>query len=164
MLLDRDGGGDRQPQPPAIGQQGDGADLLGWVGDGAGQPQPQRRSALGGWQPHPLPVELEGAVVEPDGDQGVFAARKPGVLALTASFGRLMPGVGVAAQHRPRPNDRQFPEAVVVGELAAQGLVVGDRQLAVLPAGPVAVQQPCPEVAGGAQQPVAAVGLVAGSA
>jgi hypothetical protein len=91
-------------------------------------------------------------VVEPDGDQGVFAARKPGVLALTASFGRLM------------PNDRQFPEAVVVGELAAQGLVVGDRQLAVLPAGPVAVQQPCPEVAGGAQQPVAAVGLVAGGA
>jgi hypothetical protein len=29
MLLDRDGGGDRQPQPPALGQQGDGADLLG---------------------------------------------------------------------------------------------------------------------------------------
>jgi hypothetical protein len=48
--------------------------------------------------------------------------------------------------------------------LAAQGLVVGDRRLAVLPAFPVAVQQPGPDVAGRAQQLVAAVGLVAGDA
>jgi hypothetical protein len=52
----------------------------------------------------------------------------------------------------------------VAGELAAQLLVVGDRRLVVLPSFPVVIEQPGPEVAGGAEQPVAAVGLVAGGA
>jgi hypothetical protein len=40
MLVDRDGGGDRQPQLAAIGQQGDRSDLLRRVGERAGQPHP----------------------------------------------------------------------------------------------------------------------------
>jgi hypothetical protein len=165
MLFGGDGGGDRQPQPPALVEEGDGADLLGRVGDRAGQPHPQRRSASGDRQPHPLSFEQERSVVEPDGDQGAFAAREPYLLlALTAPVGGLVPGVCVAAQHRPCPGHREFPEAAVAGELAAQLLVVGDRRLVVLPSFPVVIEQPGPEVAGGAEQPVAAVGLVAGGA
>jgi hypothetical protein len=94
MLLDRDGGGDRQPQPPASVEQGDGADLLGRVGDRAGQPHPQRWAASGDRQPHPLAVQLEGAVVEPDRNQGVLAAREAGLLlSLTAPVGRGKPGI-----------------------------------------------------------------------
>jgi hypothetical protein len=164
MLFDGHGRSDGQPQPPTVMEQGDGADLLGRVGDGAGQPHPQLGAALGDRQPHPPAVQLEGAVVEADRDQGVLAAREAGLLSLTAAFGGLVPGVGVAAQHRPCPDDRELSEAAVAGELAAQGLVVADRRLVVLPAFPVVIQQPGPEVAGGAQQSVAAVGLVAGGA
>jgi hypothetical protein len=41
VLLDGDGGGDRQPQPSTIGKQGYRPDLLGWVRQGAGQPHPK---------------------------------------------------------------------------------------------------------------------------
>jgi hypothetical protein len=164
MLFDGHGRSDGQPQPPTVMEQGDGADLLGRVGDGAGQPHPQLGAALGDRQPHPLSVQLEGAVVVADRDQGVLAAREPGLLALTAAFGGLVPGVGVAAQYRPCPDRREFSDAVLAGELAAQGLVVGDRRLVVLQALPVVIEQPGPEVAGGAEQLVAAVGLVAGGA
>jgi len=94
MLFDGHGRSDGQPQPPAVMEQGDGADLLGRVGDGAGQPHPQRRAALGDRQPHPLAVQQERSVVEPDGDQGALAAREPGLLLpLTAAVGRGKPGV-----------------------------------------------------------------------
>ena len=44
MLLDGDGGGHRQPQPPTIGQQCDCADLLGRVRQGAAS-----RTHSAGW-------------------------------------------------------------------------------------------------------------------
>jgi hypothetical protein len=34
--VDGDGGGDGQPEPAAIGQQGDRTDLVGRIGDGPG--------------------------------------------------------------------------------------------------------------------------------
>jgi hypothetical protein len=108
-----------KPQPPAIGQQGDRPDLLARVRDWAGQPYPQLRPTSGDRQPHPLSLHLEGAVVATDWDQGTLAPREPGLLSLTAAFGGLVPGVGVAAQYRPRPGYRQLPERVHAGELAA---------------------------------------------
>jgi hypothetical protein len=103
MVLDRHRGGDRQPQPPTIGQQGDRPDLLGLIPERAGQPHPQRRLAAGDRQPHPIPIQQERGVVAPHRDQAAFAAREPGLVLLTAAFGGLEPGVAVAAQHRPRP-------------------------------------------------------------
>jgi hypothetical protein len=165
VLFDRHGRSDGKPEPPAIVEQGDGADPLGRVGDRAGQPHPQLGAASGDRQPHPPTVQLEGAVVEPDRHQGALATREAGLLlAAATSFGRLVPGVGVAAKHRPRSDRRQLCEAALAGELAAQLLVVGDRWLSVLEALPVVIEQPGPDVASGAQQPVAAVGLVTGGA
>jgi hypothetical protein len=163
MLLGRDGSGDRQPQPTAIGQQRDRLDLLGRVRQRAGQPHPQRRSSLCNRQPHPLAVDGEGAVVVADRDQGVFALREPGVLlAGPAALGGLEPGVAVTPEDRPRPHGRQLPEAAGRGQLSAQRLVVTDCGLALLVALAVGVQQPGPHVPGRAQQPVAAAGLPAG--
>jgi hypothetical protein len=163
MLLDGDGGGDRQPQPPTLGQQRHRPDLLGRVGQGAGQPHPQLRLAFGDRQPHLPTLDGEGAVVEADRDQRALAPREAGVLlAGLAAGGGLEPGVAVAPQHRPRPHRGQLPEARGSGQLAAQRLVAGDWALALLVALPVGVQQPCPHVPGRAQQPVAAAGLAAG--
>jgi hypothetical protein len=40
VLVDGNGGGHRDPQPPSIGQQGDRPDVVGGVGNGARQPDP----------------------------------------------------------------------------------------------------------------------------
>jgi hypothetical protein len=145
VLLDGDGGGDRQPQPSAIGQQGDRADLLGRVGQRAGQPHPQRRAAPGDRQPHPLALDGEAAVVVPDRDQSALAAREPGVLlAGLVTLGGLEPGVAVALEHRPGPGDRQLPEAVRPGQLLAQGVIPLAWPLTLLAVLPVSVQQPRP--------------------
>jgi len=163
VLLDGDGGGDRQPQPPTLGQQRHGPQRLWWVGERAGQPHPQLGLASCDWQPHPLTLDPEGAVVEADRDQGALVAREPGPL-MTAVLGGLEPGVAVAAQHRPCPSHRQLPERSHPGELAAQRLVASRRPLALLAELPVGVQQPRPHIPGRPQQPVAAAGLPAGGA
>jgi hypothetical protein len=148
MLLDRNGGGNRQPQPPTIGQQGDRPDLLGWVGRGAREPHPQLGLASRDRQPHPLALNRERAVVETDGDQGALAPREAGVqLTGLAALGGLEPGVAVAAQHRPCSYHRQLRERSGAGELSAQRLVASDRPLALLASLPVGVQQPRPHVA-----------------
>ena len=124
VMLDGDGGGDSQPQPPAVDQQRDRPDLLGRIGERPGQPNPQLGLALGDRQAHPLTLDGEGAVVEPDGDKGPLAPREAGVLLLlVVALGGLEPGVGIAAQHRPCPHRRQLPEVAHAGELAAQGLI-----------------------------------------
>ena len=149
MLLDGDGGGVRQPQPPTIGQQRDRADLLGRIGQRAGQPHPQRRMALGDRQPHSLALDGEGAVVEADRDQGTLAPREPGILpARLVTLGGLEPGVAVALEHRPCAHRRQLPERARLGQLTAQRLVPGDWLLALLVALPVGIQQPGPDVPG----------------
>jgi hypothetical protein len=162
VVLDGDGGGDRQPQPPPIGQQGDRADPLGRIRQRAGQPYPQLRAALGDRQPHPIPIKKERAVVEPDGDEGALAPRKPGVLlAGPAALDGVEPGVAVAAEDRPCRYRRQLPERAGPGQLATQRLIPANRLLALLKALSVGVQQPGPHVPGRAQQRVAAVGLPA---
>jgi hypothetical protein len=145
-------------------KQGDRADLLSRVRDGAGQPHPQLGLASGDRQSHPLALDGERAVVAADRDQGTLAPREPGVLLLVAALGGLEPSVAVATQHRPRPHHRQLSERSRAGELAAQRLIVADRGLALTVALPVDVQQPCPHVPGRPQQPVATVGLLAGDA
>jgi hypothetical protein len=163
-VLHGDGGGNRQPQAPSILKQRDRPDRLHRVRDRSGQPHPQRRLSLGDRQPHSLALDHEGALVEPHGNQGAFAAWEPGRLTLASALGGLEPGVAVAAQHRPCPDDRQLPERSRAGELAAQRLIAGHRLLALLVALPVAVQQPRPHVPGRPQQPIAASGLPAGEA
>jgi hypothetical protein len=75
--LDGDGRSDRQPQPPTFGQQRDRPDLLCGGGEGTGQPHPQLRAASCDWHPHPLALDSECAVVEPDGDQGALRRGNP---------------------------------------------------------------------------------------
>jgi hypothetical protein len=164
VLLDGDGGGDRQPQPPTIGQQRHRPDLLGRIGEGSGQPHPQLGLALSDRQPHPLALYAECAVVGADRDQRPLAPREPSLARLTTAVGGLEPGVGVAAQHRPCPHRRQLPKAVGLGQLPAQRLVVADCGFVPLVALPVAVQQPRPHVPGRPQQPVATAGLPTGGA
>ena len=159
VLLDGDGGGDRQPQPPTVGEQGHRADLLGWVGEGTGQPQPQRWPAAGHRQPYPLVLDDEGAVIEPDRDQGALAPREPCLVLVTAAFGGSEPGVAVAPEDRPCGHRRQLPEWSPTGEQAAQRLVVADRGLALPVPLPVDVEQPRAHVPGRTQQPVAAAHL-----
>jgi hypothetical protein len=78
VLLDGHRGGDRQPQPTGLGQQGDGSDLVGRIGQRPSQPYPQRRAAFGHGQPHaPGSVKPKGAVVEPDRHERALAAREP---------------------------------------------------------------------------------------
>jgi hypothetical protein len=93
VLVDRDGGGDGQPELAAIGQQGDRPDLVGWIRDGTSQPHPQRRVALGDGQPHALAVELKRVVVEADRHQKAFAAWESGLRTLASTLGGLEPGV-----------------------------------------------------------------------
>jgi hypothetical protein len=87
VLLDGDSGGDRQPQPPPIGWQGDRANLLGRVRQGAGQPHPEFGLTLGNRQPYPLALDGEGAMVVADRDQGALAPREPGVLLASLAAG-----------------------------------------------------------------------------
>lgn len=93
---------DRQPQPPALGQQGHRPDLLGRVGEGAGQPYPQLGLALGDGQPHALTLDSECAVVEADRNKGALPPREVGLLTSVTAIDGLEPGVGITAQHRPR--------------------------------------------------------------
>jgi deoxyinosine 3'endonuclease (endonuclease V) len=94
---------------------------------------------LGDWQPHPLAVHPEGAVIAADWDQGTFAPRKAGVLATVAALGGLEPGVGVAMQYRSGTHHRQLPETADRGQLAAERLIVGYRGLTLPQALPVLV-------------------------
>jgi hypothetical protein len=66
LRLDGDGGGDAQPQPPAVGQQRDCSNLLNGIRKGPGEPYPQCRTASGDWQPHPSPLHQERAAVPAD--------------------------------------------------------------------------------------------------
>jgi hypothetical protein len=162
VVLDGDGGGDRQPQPPTVREQGDRADLLRRIWDRAGKANPQLGLALGDRQPYSPSFDSEPRVTEADRDQAAFAPREPGLFSLTAALGGLEPGVAVAAQHRPRADDRQLPERPRSGQLAAKLLVAGNWWSALLHALSVAVEQPRPHVPGRPQQPVAASGLPAG--
>jgi hypothetical protein len=162
--VDGDGGGDGQPEPSAFGHQGDGPDLVRGIRDGAAQPHPQRRVTFGDRQPHPPALELEGLMVEAHWDQPAFAAWKSGRLTVTAALGGLKPGVRIATKHRPGPVRRQLPCGSSCGELAAQRLIADDRWHPFLEPLPVGVQQPRPDVTGGTQQPIAAVGLAASDA
>src|SRR5207249_6201285 len=63
---------------------------------------------------------------------------------------------------RPRPRNGQLPKAADRGQLPAERWVAGDWRVGPLKALPVQVKQPCPYVPCGAQQPVAAIGPVAG--
>jgi hypothetical protein len=165
VLLDGDRGGDRQPQPTPIGQQRDRADVLGRIGERAGQPHPQLGLPSCDGQPHSASIQQEGAVVEADWDQGALAPREPNItLASLAALGGLKPGVAVALEDRPCAHRGQLPERSRPSQLAAQRLVPGHRMLALLVTLPVAVQQPRPHVPGRAQQSVAARGLPAGEA
>jgi hypothetical protein len=149
MLLEGDGGGDRQPQPSPIGQQRHRPDLLGRVGQRTGQPHPQRRVALGDRQPHPLALNGEGAVMEADRDQGPLAPREPGIpLAGLVTPGGLEPGVAVALEHRPCAHRRQLAERARPGQFAAQRLIPANWLLALLVALSVGVQEPGPHVPG----------------
>src|SRR5215207_6934337 len=80
MLLDRNGGGNRQPQSSAVGQQGDRSDELGRVGKRAGQPNPQLGLAASHRQPHLQTLDRERAVVATYWDQTALAPRKAGLL------------------------------------------------------------------------------------
>jgi hypothetical protein len=91
VLLDRDGGGDREPQPTPFGEQRDRPDLLGGVRNGTGQPDPQLRMALRDRQPYPSSLYQKCAVVVADRDQAALSSREPGSLLLVATFGGLEP-------------------------------------------------------------------------
>lgn len=106
LRLDGDGGGDAQPQPPAVGQQRDCSNLLNGIRKGPGEPYPQCRTASGDWQPHPSPLHQERAAVPADGNEAAFAAWESGSLLLITPSGGLVPSVAVAAQHRPCPHRR----------------------------------------------------------
>jgi hypothetical protein len=80
---------DREPQQTSFREQGHGADLLWWIGDGSSQSDPEPRTPLGNRQAHPLSVQLEGSVVEAHRNQGAFAPREPGILASSPTLDRL---------------------------------------------------------------------------
>ena len=163
VLLNGHRGGDCEPQPACVVEQGHRPDLVGRVGQRAGQPHPQFGMALGDGQPDPpISSKEEGAVVEPDRDQEAFAAREPGPLPTVVPAGGLEPGIGVPLQYRAGPDHRQLPEAASAGELAAEGLIADHGRVALLASIAVAVQEPGPHVAGRPEQPVAAVGLGGG--
>lgn len=162
MHLDRHGGGDRQPQPSAPGEQGDRPDLLGRIGDWSGEPQPQLGLAPGNRQSQPPASQQEGAMVEADRHQGSPAPREPGGSTVAATLGRLEPGVAVPPRHGPSTGHRQLSEGADNSELAAQRLVLGDRRQPLAETLVVGVQQPGPDVPSRAQQPIAAVGLPSG--
>jgi hypothetical protein len=100
-------------------------------------------------------------VVEADRDQDALAPREAGAFTVGAALGRLMPGVGVACSTDRAPatdSSSKLPTAVS----SRQRGVAGDWRVGPLKALPVQVKQPCPYVPCGAQQPVAAIGPVAG--
>jgi hypothetical protein len=134
MLLDGDGRGGRQPQPPPSASRVTARTCSAGYGSGRAS---RTHSAACDRQSHPLALDREGAVVAADRDQGALAPREAGPLVLAAAFGGLEPGVAVALEHRPCPYHRQLPERSGAGELAAARLVAGDRLLALLVALPV---------------------------
>jgi hypothetical protein len=145
---DGDGGGDGQPEPATIGQQGDRTDLVGRIGGWGGRAAPTAPGGLWRRQPHPSSLHPEGAVVVADRDQPAFAAWEPGRLTIASALGGLEPGVRIPAQHRPGPDRRQLPGGSWCGQLAAQRLIADDRQRSLLDPLPVAVQQPGPKITG----------------
>ncbi len=152
-------GGDLQPQPAAVGEQGDRPDCVGRVGHLAVQAQPQRRLAGRDRQPQPPPGQRERAVIPADRLQPVAPAREPcGRVAGPAAFGRREPGIGEPAQHRPGSDRVQLTEGARPGrrQLPAQRLVAGQRRRVAAAPPPVGLQHTGPHVAGRAQQPEAA--------
>jgi hypothetical protein len=149
VLLDGYGGGDREPQPPTVGQQGDRPNLLNPIWQRTGQPYPQLGVTLGHRQPQPLALNPEGTVVEPYGNEGALAPREPSlVLAGFATLGGLEPRIGVPAQYGPRGHHRKLPEGSRAGQLTAQLRVPSHRPIALLLSPSVAVQKPSPDVPG----------------
>jgi hypothetical protein len=59
VVLDRDLGADIEVEPTLEGQESHRAQLVGGVGDGSGQSEPQRGHALRGLEANPTGVDLE---------------------------------------------------------------------------------------------------------
>ena len=99
----RDLGGYIDPQPPRLVQQRDRADLFFGVGRVPVQPHPQQWPATGDRDPQPPPGEHEGAVIPAQRHQRPPPPREPRpLITAAAALGGSEPGIGVAAQHRPR--------------------------------------------------------------
>jgi hypothetical protein len=94
---------DCQPQLTTLGEQGHCPDPLGRVGEGTGQPYPQRGLALGDGQPHALAFDSECAVVQADRNEGALPPpREVCLLTSVTAIDGLEPRVGIPAQHRSR--------------------------------------------------------------
>jgi hypothetical protein len=86
-LLNRYGGGNREPEPATIGEQRNRSDLPGRVGNRAGESHPQLRSTLGHRQAHPSILQQKCSLVEPHRHQAALAPWKPRVLPAVAALG-----------------------------------------------------------------------------
>lgn len=97
-------------------------------------------------------------------NQPAFAPWETSILASSPSFGRLEPGTGIAPQYRSGTHYWQFSKAALASQFLAECLIADDRWHALVLPPPVGINEPCPNVATGAQDPVAAVGLAAADA
>ena len=94
VVFDGEFGGDVQPQPTRLTDEGDRPDLLDLVRHVAGQPHPQRRAAASRRDPHPSPIDAEGAVIRAAG------SRRAGDPAMTA---RILSPLGFIELQRGNP-------------------------------------------------------------
>ena len=156
-------GRDVEDQAPGVAEQGDRADLIGGVGEGSGQAQPQPGDHTGHRQSHPAVLELEGPLVVAQRHQVSAASRVAAPLATAFPFGRLHAGVGVAAQDRAQRRSRELADAHPGGFPAE--LLVGEEGLCPPPkANRIQLDQGGPDVAPGPEQSEAAPALGRGEA
>jgi len=101
-------------------------------------------------------------VVKGHGYQGAFAPREAGILASSPALCGLKPGGGITPQYRSGTDGGQLSKAALAGEFLAECLVADDRRTTLVPPSSVSVDKPCPDVATGTQQSIAAVSLATG--
>ncbi len=135
-----------EDQASGVAEQGDRTDLIGGVGEGPGQAQPQLGSPAGHRQAYPAVLELKGPLVVAQRHQVSATSRVTGPLATAFSLGRFHAGIGVAAQDRAQRRNRELAHGHP-GHFPAQFLVA-EKGLCPPPKSPrVQLDQGRPDVA-----------------